>query len=438
MNNLLNEYISEIFMILEGRLENVKLKFQDKIPEEEIDSLSQNDPSKTKKYLEWMVIQRINGHKLEDIVPTVKLFDKSSQRLPIKDIYQYQDLKTLEDELKNLSPSKSQQKQNFKTENSERIYEDDEVLVLRMDSKDACISYGKGTKWCITMSDAEYYEDYSEQGAIFYFLLSKIYDDERSKIAIAVYNGKFEIYDALDNLISENTVSKSYINYGNFSNLIRNDAKNIQSKERKIQFKDKVIWLKNGKLHREDGPAIEKADGTKEWRIHGKLHREGGPAIKIPGEYEAWQIHGELHRGDGPAFEKVNGDKSWYLYGKLHRKKGPAVEKADGSKHWYLNGIRHREDGPASIDSDGNKFWHINGRQHRNDGPASVYSDGTKVWWLNNDKHREDGPAIEWANGTKEFYLYNKKYDNKKEWLDSVTGIKIRRENKPPNPYKRT
>jgi len=49
-------------------------------------------------------------------------------------------------------------------------------------------------------------------------------------------------------------------------------------------------WLKNGKLHREDGPAIEWADGTKQWRINGLLHRE-----------------------DGPAWERSDGTKRWFI-----------------------------------------------------------------------------------------------------------------------------
>jgi hypothetical protein len=36
----------------------------------------------------------------------------------------------------------------------------------------------------------------------------------------------------------------------------------------------------NGKFHREDGPAIEWADGDKSWYRHGELHREDGPAIE--------------------------------------------------------------------------------------------------------------------------------------------------------------
>ena len=45
-----------------------------------------------------------------------------------------------------------------------------------------------------------------------------------------------------------------------------------------------------------------------------------------------------LHREDGPAVEWADGTKSWYRDGKRHREDGPAVEAADGSKWWYLNG----------------------------------------------------------------------------------------------------
>ncbi len=30
-------------------------------------------------------------------------------------------------------------------------------------------------------------------------------------------------------------------------------------------------WYRNGKLHREDGPAIEEADGSKEWFLNGNF-----------------------------------------------------------------------------------------------------------------------------------------------------------------------
>jgi hypothetical protein len=45
-----------------------------------------------------------------------------------------------------------------------------------------------------------------------------------------------------------------------------------------------------------------------------------------------------LHREDGPAIEYFEGSKEWYLNGKLHREDGPAIEDSDGRKYWYLNG----------------------------------------------------------------------------------------------------
>ena len=45
-----------------------------------------------------------------------------------------------------------------------------------------------------------------------------------------------------------------------------------------------------------------------------------------------------LHRENGPAVEWANGVRSWYQNGKRHRTDGPAVEYPTGSKSWYING----------------------------------------------------------------------------------------------------
>ena len=60
----------------------------------------------------------------------------------------------------------------------------------------------------------------------------------------------------------------------------------------KFYFKDKAmsIW------HREDGPAIEWANGDKYWYLDDKLHREDGPALECANGYNAWYLDGKLHR----------------------------------------------------------------------------------------------------------------------------------------------
>jgi hypothetical protein len=77
--------------------------------------------------------------------------------------------------------------------------------------------------------------------------------------------------------------------------------------------------------------------GTKYWYLNGERHREDGPAIEYADGSKLWFLKGERHRTDGPAIEYVNGTKEWYLNDKLHREDGPAVEHANGSKFWYLN-----------------------------------------------------------------------------------------------------
>ena len=77
----------------------------------------------------------------------------------------------------------------------------------------------------------------------------------------------------------------------------------------------------------------------------------------------SWFLNDKLHREDGPAIERINGCGNWFLNGKLHREDGPAITHADGYEAWYLNGKRHREDGPAVEYAHGDSAWYLNGQQ---------------------------------------------------------------------------
>ncbi len=62
-----------------------------------------------------------------------------------------------------------------------------------------------------------------------------------------------------------------------------------------IVDEDKNIYWSNDKdqLHRLDGPAVEYADGSKEWYVDGKLHRLDGPAVEYTDGHKAWYVIGE-------------------------------------------------------------------------------------------------------------------------------------------------
>ena len=53
-----------------------------------------------------------------------------------------------------------------------------------------------------------------------------------------------------------------------------------------------------------------------------------------------YYLNEKLHRIDGPAYERFNGTKFWYQNGLLHRINGPAEEYSNGKKYWWIEGKR--------------------------------------------------------------------------------------------------
>ena len=127
---------------------------------------------------------------------------------------------------------------------------------------------------------------------------------------------------------------------------------------------DRTAYYKDGKLHREDGPALEWKNGKKEWYHKGIPHREDGPAIQNPDGTKEWYRHGRRHRIDGPAIERPDGTKEWYQDGRRHRIDGPAVEKANGKVKWYRDNSEYIEDN-SNTEYHTNDLWYINGKRLR-------------------------------------------------------------------------
>jgi hypothetical protein len=70
---------------------------------------------------------------------------------------------------------------------------------------------------------------------------------------------------------------------------------------------------------------------------NGKM--KNGKIYEVNGEFKShrWYLNGKLHREDGPAIEDENGSTRWFLNGKMHREDGPAFDCSDGRKYWYFN-----------------------------------------------------------------------------------------------------
>ena len=59
---------------------------------------------------------------------------------------------------------------------------------------------------------------------------------------------------------------------------------------------------------------------------------------------QQWWVNGKLHREDGPAVVYVHGAKAWYINGLRHRLYGPAVEYANGRKWFFIAGVEYTEE----------------------------------------------------------------------------------------------
>lgn len=68
-----------------------------------------------------------------------------------------------------------------------------------------------------------------------------------------------------------------------------------------------VCWCKDGKIHRDDGPAIFFIGGVTQWFHEGKRHRADGPSwLDAAGRPLGWFVNGEemFHSAD---YQKATG-----------------------------------------------------------------------------------------------------------------------------------
>lgn len=62
--------------------------------------------------------------------------------------------------------------------------------------------------------------------------------------------------------------------------------------------------------------------------------------IEINGDLFYLNNNGLLDRNDGPAIEFANGDKYWFSNGRIHKDDGPAFISSTGVKEYWIRGKR--------------------------------------------------------------------------------------------------
>jgi hypothetical protein len=171
-----------------------------------IDILAKNDPSKTNKYLPFMVsqtkdwlewfVEELSENTFKEMFQVVKDFDDLSERnlLENKDIYSYENNEEIVDEIK-LAREKVTRSEVKKKE-TVVVHEDDRWVVIQPLTSRSSNVYGKSTKWCVASDDhnfKKYFNDYTKEGVLVFVIDKTIKDKDcrdnvYSKVAFHKYS----------------------------------------------------------------------------------------------------------------------------------------------------------------------------------------------------------------------------------------------------------
>jgi hypothetical protein len=195
---------------------------------EAIDVLASRDPAGNLKYLNWQMKVLLAGRALApEIADVVDLFHNVGRNPDIRpDLYSYrpQDFTILRDKL--FVIQKTRQRKQAKIEkrfrlvgdiDSEVVYESPTLIVRLIKNKNASVHFGLGTKWCISMKNGRYYEDYESENTAFFFVRRKQpVGDSMDSVAVSYTLNLRNVprrsayYSAVDEPVNEMVVIQSF------------------------------------------------------------------------------------------------------------------------------------------------------------------------------------------------------------------------------------
>lgn len=204
----------ERLLTLEGRRENILDRFSENTALRDMveDFLDHEFNRRTNyKYVDWVMKRNFDdiGNiiiSFDSIINWLEKFDRVRKNLQYKDINYYKNVQDLIDTLEVYGDTKSEQRNKLKS-GTEKIFENDEVLVVKPLTKEASCYYGSGTRWCTAATQfSNRFEQYNSQGPLYYFIFKNLSNDnDYYKIAIHYdsRNDRYTLYDAKD-MVNEN------------------------------------------------------------------------------------------------------------------------------------------------------------------------------------------------------------------------------------------
>lgn len=308
------EYFTES-VLFEAKKDTLKSKWN-AVPDDVFDKIIAADPSTTKKYSEWMLNSVINGgYDVDTVINTVQKFNQVVSRInhdflrkgidafesklgidiptndidvifrSPKDINSYAGPGILDSILDQIQSKKT--KREEKLVGADKIYEDENFVVILPKTRAASCHYGATTKWCTAAKEGNQFENYSSRGTLYYILFKakNVLDAERikkpvwqvrlpkfEKIARYIHNGlpygaHGEFYDTEDNRITEDEILNQFfgvtwssLNSGDFTTNVPKGTKPIYDSWHKLTIAIDTHYAKNGMNKPNMGGGVDDED----------------------------------------------------------------------------------------------------------------------------------------------------------------------------------
>ena len=350
---LLNENL-----ILEAMsISDVHEKYYNQIPEEEFKMIVFADPTakedKMGKYSKWLLALYTGGNlKLEDLYKATDYlitFHKYKNKLEKKDIGQYKSLPELYDAIQpyedNTQAASHKEEIRQIKKGAEKVYEDNEWLVIVPYTEETAIFYGKGTQWCTAATQSDNYFDYYNDND--YTLYININKQTGEKYQFCLESGEFMNERDAEEIpkVNDNLFNFYYNIYKQKENRYRASDKKILRLKYDEVYKfwfDSESNINRGLLMvKRDGlyNFIDEKDETFEeksdiWfdEIYAPFNEEGFTVVEKGDMFNIIDVNGNLVLND------------WYsMIYKDHEKNGPSskfnflAQSEDGKKWVPLN-----------------------------------------------------------------------------------------------------
>lgn len=209
--------IFEHLLLTEASLKEIYQKYYSNIPEEDFYKIMSadptydtNNPDKMGKYGKWLLVQYKTGTmRIEDCEQyraTLDAFNRYNNRLQVRDIGKYKNEAEVYNAVRefietNAATSHSDEIRRAKA-GAEKVYEDDEWLIIVPKTKEAAIYYGKNTRWCTAATTFEnMFENHNQYGPL-YINIDKV-NNEKYQFHFETNQFKDSANEDIEGIISD-------------------------------------------------------------------------------------------------------------------------------------------------------------------------------------------------------------------------------------------